>query len=291
MSAAAELARDCAGVDVALRAHADPPVVVADFLEERHRLDVLHREREVDQAFEVVVGAAELFHHLPGDREQRDAAVIDDRHRVHHRAEDAHPCQAVAVVMGARDPLRIGARLDAAARDLVGARRQVREMERAGVGQDGEIDVGGNLAGDRHAQRFDQRERHLAARGGRFIDPVDRAVNLVAGVMIDVNHRRSLEPAHAGARQVAALHDQGGIERLGNCGCDVHAVDTRERLQEQRRRRVGHHGGRFAERADRKGHRHRGADRIAVGPCMRRDHEALPAANDVEELSWRVRHS
>ena len=69
------------------------------------------------------------------DREQRDAALVDDHHAVHHRAENAHAGQAAAVVVGPRDPLRIGAGFDAAPRDLVGARREVREMERAGVGQ------------------------------------------------------------------------------------------------------------------------------------------------------------
>ena len=70
--------------------------------------------------------------------------------------------------MRARDPLRVGARLDAAPGDLVGARRQVREVKRSGIGQDREIDVGGDLAGQRDAERVEQGEDHLAAGRGRF---------------------------------------------------------------------------------------------------------------------------
>ena len=39
-------------------AKTDAPILLADFLEERDRLDVLHGEREVDQALEVVARPA-----------------------------------------------------------------------------------------------------------------------------------------------------------------------------------------------------------------------------------------
>ena len=104
----------------------------------------------------------------------------------------------------------------------------MREVKRAGVGQHREVDVGGDLAGQRHAERFDQREHHLAARRRRFVDPVDGAVDRVARMMIDVDHRRSIEPRHAGARQVAALHDQRRIERVGDLRRDLNAGDLRE---------------------------------------------------------------
>src|SRR4051794_8470820 len=43
VAAAAELLRDRVDVHVALRSHADAPVVVGGFLEEHRRLDLLHR--------------------------------------------------------------------------------------------------------------------------------------------------------------------------------------------------------------------------------------------------------
>ena len=94
-----------------------------------------------------------------------------------------------------------------------------------------------DVAGQRHAERIDQREDHLAAGGGRFVDPVDRAVAGVAGVVIDVEHRRSIEARHAGARELAALHDERRVVRLGHRGRDLDAVDAGEGLQEHGRRR------------------------------------------------------
>src|SRR6187397_2197387 len=56
VAAAAEFAGDGVHVHVALRAHADPPVAGPALLEEDDRLDLLHRERKVDEPLGVVVG-------------------------------------------------------------------------------------------------------------------------------------------------------------------------------------------------------------------------------------------
>lgn len=58
MSAAAEPLRDVADVDGPFRAQADAVLPLGPFLEEHDRLDLLDRERQVDQALGVVVGAA-----------------------------------------------------------------------------------------------------------------------------------------------------------------------------------------------------------------------------------------
>ena len=50
---------------------------------------------------------------------------------------------------------------------------------------------------------LDDVEDHLAAGGGRLVEPVERAVHAVAGVVVDVDDEASLEPGDAGARQVA----------------------------------------------------------------------------------------
>ena len=63
---------------------------------------------------------------------------------------------------------------------------------------------------------------------------------------------------------------------------DLDAGDVGKRLQEHRRDRVGDDVGLLADRAQRQRHRHRRSDRVAVGPLMRRDDEALAAADDVD---------
>ena len=60
VAAAAELLGDRADVDVALRPHADAVLVAFGLLEEHDRLDLLDRQRQVDQPFGVFVGAAGL---------------------------------------------------------------------------------------------------------------------------------------------------------------------------------------------------------------------------------------
>ena len=64
----------------------------------------------------------------------------------------------------------------------------------------------------RHAERLDQVEHHLAAGGGRRIEPVELAVAAVAGMVVDVDDEEPIEPGDAGPREVAALHDDRGVE-------------------------------------------------------------------------------
>ena len=90
-------------------------------------------------------------------------------------------------------------------------------MERPGVGQDREVDVGRDLDAQRHAERANQIEHHLAARRRRLVVPVERAVQAVAGMVIDVDDELVLEPLHAGAAEVAALHHDDGVD-IGGTG-------------------------------------------------------------------------
>ena len=135
-----------------------------------------------------------------------------DLHRAQHRAEQLQPAHVVAVVDVARDQHRIDAGLERLAADLERARRDARVVERSGVGQDREVDVRGDLARQRHAERADQVEHHLAARRRRRVEPVDLSVAGVAGMVIDVDDEEAVEPGDAGPRQVAALHDDRGVE-------------------------------------------------------------------------------
>src|SRR5436190_20037793 len=58
VSAASELLRDDAHVDLALGTHADAVLVAVGLLEEDHRLQLFHGQRLVDHALGVVVGYA-----------------------------------------------------------------------------------------------------------------------------------------------------------------------------------------------------------------------------------------
>src|SRR5215218_2597996 len=63
VSPAAEFLCNRPDVDVALRPHAHAVIVALGLLEKDHRLDLLHRERKVDQPFGILVGAASLARH------------------------------------------------------------------------------------------------------------------------------------------------------------------------------------------------------------------------------------
>src|SRR5215467_1634415 len=70
----------------------------------------------------------------------------------------------------------------------------------------------GDLNGQRYSQRQNQIENHFSACGGRRVEPVDLAVFRIARMVIDVEDERAIESRDAGARQVAALHDDRRIE-------------------------------------------------------------------------------
>ena len=103
VAAAAELLGDRADVDVALRPHADAVLVALDLLEEDHRLDLLDGQRQVDQPFGVLVGAAGVARHLVIEVDDGDPAGRVDLHRAQHRAEQLQPAHVVAVVHVPRD--------------------------------------------------------------------------------------------------------------------------------------------------------------------------------------------
>ena len=79
----------------------------------------------------------------------RDPAGRVELHAVQHRAEDPHAAERAAVVVRPRDPLRVGAGLDAPPRDLEAARRDVREVKRSGVGQQRQVDVRRDVSRER----------------------------------------------------------------------------------------------------------------------------------------------
>ena len=151
-------------------------------------------------------------------------------------------------------------------------------VERAGVGEDRQVDVRRDLERQRHAERADDVEDHLAARRRRDVEPVDRAVHPVADVVVDVDDEAPLEAAHAGAAQVAALHDDHrvGVGVGRHLGRDLDALHAGE-VVVVIGRAIGVDDARLlAERVERIGHRQLRADGVAVGARVRGDQEARP---------------
>ena len=82
-------------------------------------------------------------------------ALVDELHRVEQRANQLQLAEAVAVEDAARHRRGVDAGFDGLTADVERARRDVRVMERPGIGQDGQVDVRRDLAGERHAERAD----------------------------------------------------------------------------------------------------------------------------------------
>src|ERR1700687_5885703 len=157
-------------------------------------------------------------------------------------------------------------------------------MERAGVRQDREVDVRGDLDGQRHIERTNKVEAHLAAGGGRGVEPVDLAEPGIAGVMIDVDQEAPLEARDAGPRQFPALHDDARLEVVVGTIRNRDARHTGKTEQRGGRGVLVHDPRLLAERAQRERHRYGGADRVAVWTRVRGDDEPAPGADGVDDL-------
>ena len=70
-------------------------------------------------------------------------------------------------------------------------------------------------------------------------------------MVIDVEHRGSLQPCDTRPIESAALHDERGVDRV-NTRRHAKLIDPGERLKKVRRGRVEHHLGLFAKGTQRK---------------------------------------
>ena len=206
----------------------------------------------------------------------RDPPRDVELHRAQHGAKQLQPSHVVAVVHVPRDEQRIDARLEALTANVERPGRNIRVMKRSRVGENRHVDVGGDHRGERNAERADQLEYHLAARGRARVEPVQRPVRRVSRVVIDVDHREAIEAADPGAREVAALHDDRGVEVVldGRSDADLrHAGELHQRSG----RRIGVDDVEgFAHLAERVAHGELRSDGIAIGAGVRRKDEALP---------------
>ena len=154
VAAAAERVGDAPDVDVVLRSHADADVAVGAELEEHHRLDLARGQRQVDQPFGVVVRAA------AGVRacRRRGTAPPAGRRRASSISSSSAPISfSLPKLLLSKTRRAIAAGLtpgfDRLPADVERPRRDVRVMERAGVGEDRQVDVRGDLDRQRHAER------------------------------------------------------------------------------------------------------------------------------------------
>ena len=163
-------------VDVALRAHAHAPVAGAVLLEEHDRENLLHRQREIDEPFGVLVGAAAVAAPAAGPR---TASRSGPSHRAASGSSTApnsfrRPRLLLSKMLRG-DRRRVDAGLHALAADVERPRRDVRVVERAGVGQDRDVDVRRDLRRERHAElaiRSNTISPHAAAdRSNQFSAP------------------------------------------------------------------------------------------------------------------------
>ena len=124
-----------------------------------------------------------------------------DLHRAQHRAKQLQPAHVVAVVDVPRDQHRVDAGLEQLPADVEGPRRDARVVKRAGVGEDRQVDVRGDL--DARAARRAPSIRSNTISPQAAADASNQlicAVAGVAGMMVDVDHEEALEPGHAGSR-------------------------------------------------------------------------------------------
>ena len=147
--------------------------------------------------------------------------------------------------------------------------------------------MGRDLDRQRHAERLDQVEHHLAARRGRLVHPVQVAVVRVALVVIDVDREASLEAARRRSASGRPTPSRSARRRRvrSTDARDLDAVDAGE-LHVVLGRRVGVDEPHvLAERLERVGHRQLRADGVAVGAGVRGDQETLARVDRVADLT------
>ncbi len=102
-------------------------------------------------------------------------------------------------------------------------------------------------------------------------------------MVIDVDDEEAIQAADAGPAEVAALHDDRGVVLLGDAVGNLDRRHARKLQQGSRRPVLVDDVDVLAEGAEGERHRQLRADRIAVRPAVRRDDEALPLADGLDD--------
>ena len=148
-------------------------------------------------------------------------------------------------------------------------------MEAAGVGQNCQVDMRGDVAGQRGAKRFDDIEDHLAAGGNALIEPIDAAVHPIARVMVDVDDEMAVEPGDACTAKVTALENNYEIEITFRTIGDLDVANPWKHEQLRGRRIMIDDAHMLPERLQGQRQGKLRPDRIAVGPDVRTEQETL----------------
>jgi hypothetical protein len=97
-------------------------------------------------------------------------------------------------------------------------------------------------------------------------------------MMIDVEHRRSIQPDDAGTIEGTALHDERAIVGRRHFRREMDVLDVRKGLEEVRGRRVHDDLSALADRTKRQRHTDGRSDRVAIRPLVRGQDEASALA-------------
>ena len=110
-------------------------------------------------------------------------------------------------------------------------------------------------------------------------------------MMIDVDGEETLESQDARSGQIAALHDDCGVEGSVDRVCDLDLRNVRERHERRWGLVLVDDAHLLAERLERTGHGKLRANRIAVRSCVRGDDESVAGPDGLDNACERVRLS
>ena len=192
-----------------------------------------------------------------------------------------------ALVDALEDLVHVGARLDELGREPERLRRRVRVLEAAGIGHERDVERLCQLGRQLDSELADDVPEHLARRRRGRIDEVDVAEARVVVVMVDVDReRRRVERRGVGSEPALVGRVDGDERALGRVVREL-AAQLLERqkpvLAGQRRRAGQEHEAVLAERRQRELGREQRAERVAVGILVRRDEEAVGAADRLDD--------
>ena len=191
VAAAARRAGDCRNVDLVVRrAQRDAPCrpfVARRLADQRDHVGALDGAQVVDDPLRVRLLRADVAEVVLEQERDHEPPALEELRAFQGTGEQLQLGELHRLVDVPEDPVHVGARLDELRREAQGLRRRVRVLEASGVGDDPDVERGGDLGAQRHVELAQDVPDDLGGRRRFIHDQVHVAEPGVVVVVVDVD--------------------------------------------------------------------------------------------------------
>src|ERR1700687_1827056 len=288
MTAASERSAQRGGVHGSTAAHADFGQRVVDLLEEDGELEPRDAVERVDDALGFGHHSVGFFQHSARHLCPRKPSFHLDSHGGEGYAAQLERGLGPHLVNHRRDATRVGTQAGQPGGVVQRARRRVLVTEAAGVGEQGDIEVGRHRLGDRIPEVIEHLHDHLAHRRCLRLDDVDIPEPRVRRMVVDVDDRRvcrNLLDAVPGAFEISGIEEehQLRVDAVWRFGLDV--FEAGQKFVHLGKGRRDEHPHVFARGAQSLGEREAAPERVAVGILVTEDQDPLVGVDELLDLA------